>query len=252
MVMGSQINADIKYLRALGSEIQSLKSVCHCEKNTPCTTMLEGLLRGIDKMARPDSLKLGNREYERLKHLLQQCKTGPEETQHMHRIALEIGELASPGDPACIEALSHLLSHQDKRVRISACLSIGRIGGRNAEQILKELINVEDPEMKRAATEAHSFCRSSLLADHLTAPYMQKTRAIEKEKQDLKMLLSEKYGARTILLCSGGFFLGFILALVAWYHFNFTIVHPALSFLGALVSAGFVVLSVWRYRCTEQ
>jgi hypothetical protein len=237
--MNNQTDVDTEHFRALLQEIHSLKESIPYKEDSASPNLLDSFVWLLKRLTEPP--ELSRRERERLQDILRRLADTHQESAQLQRSAMEVAELAPPRDAASVTALSVLLDHENIRVRTNACQALGRIGGEKVKQILKSFAEGEDPQMKQLANEALSFCIMGSLAETV--------RSICMEKWKLKKLMDEKYLAQTLFLCSGGFLLAFTAALVAWYSFDVVVVHPVLSFVGAVASLGFVVLSARRYKC---
>jgi DNA-binding NarL/FixJ family response regulator len=69
-----------------------------------------------------------------------------------------------------------------------------------------------------------------------------------RQNSEYKMLLSKKYSARQNLFIFITALLASLLCLCAYFDFNITIIHPFISIVVAIVSFGFVVLSIMRLK----
>lgn len=246
--MNKLADPDIEKFRALLREVNSLKAPLSEGKGPPPSSILQGFFTCIDNLLKPRLDKLDRNERRKLSGLLQKCQSADEPTEALHRAAMEIGEIAPLGDTHSLDALSALLSHENKHVRINACMSLGRIGGEKAREALEPMLGEQDPDIRRCANEALYICKMVSLSQNIRK-FMEELPALRAEKRDLVTLLSDKYSTQTLFLCSGGFLLSFLATLVAWYSFNVLLIHPAISIVGAGASASFMFLSAWRRKC---
>ena len=228
------------FFEKVASDIRSLKKDASYHEKT-CLEIFDGFLWGIDRAIKMDRYTNTWVDQEKLRHRLDQCRDLKENAPGLQCAAMEIGFLAPPGHASSITVLSTLLSHSNKYVRYNACRSLGLIGGPVAIQKLEELTQNSNHEIAMIATSSLRHCRASSLAS-------MRLGNINKQITVLRELLCNKYRAQTLFLWSGGLLIAFLANLVAWYSCNIFLVHPALSFIGALAAAGFAFLSLWRWK----
>lgn len=245
--MKKQTDPDIEKFQALLREMYSTKAQLSDPQSPRRSVMLDGFFSCIANLSQPSPPVLTPKHGERLLRLIQCCRTHQAPADELQAAAMEIGVIAPAEHADSVDALSGLLNHENRHVRINACQSLGRIGGKEAEQLLEPLVKSNDPELKRAANEATYLSKMALLAEHIRA-FAQELPVLREQTRQQTAILEERYRAQTLFLCSGGFLIAFLATLIGWYWHKVLLIHPAISMVGVISSGGFVVLSAWRWK----
>ena len=180
----------------------------------------------------------------RLEELLNFCTassrdTTPSEaeTRWLCTAVMEIPTLAPPGDPRFADVLVRLLQHRNKRVRESACQSLGRLGGAQAKAALEHLRDSGDPGLVVLARESLEFCHMMEMAYEMEPGEVEQASTYRP---------ASGYSPAVVYVCASGGILAFGLALVAWFRYAIPLIHPVLATMGLILSAGFALASVWK------
>ncbi len=130
-------------------------------------SLIDSYLWSIKKLATSDTRGSQKARKDRLEQLQSLCLAGHEHVQNLQGAAMEIPELAPPGDETSVECLSILLLHENRYVRKNACKSIGLLGGKQAREILEEIVLCGDPEIKQVAVESLQYCETQEFTEQL-------------------------------------------------------------------------------------
>ena len=132
-----------------------------------CLTLLDSYLRYISKSPSVETPTSQETKKRKLDMLLKICEIKDAQEHPLQIAIMEIPDLASPEDQASLTALSNLVNHPDRYVRINACKSIGLLGGKEAKRILGDLQQSKDPIISSTANKLLKYSEMHELASTL-------------------------------------------------------------------------------------
>ena len=138
--MSKDTTFDREEMRLIGEYVEGIRKE---KQYDPISRLAEvdSLFWNASKIIRSGSAgQISIEEKKRLKLLINNCKRGRRPYREIQRAAMEIPTWAKPRDPGSIDVLKKLLDHDDKIIRITACKSLGPMGGMEAQKIIERLI----------------------------------------------------------------------------------------------------------------
>jgi hypothetical protein len=242
---------DISVIRKIGSikqEICRERDEAGGPASDSCMNFVDAFLGNVRSFRMHESPESRQRKEQKLNELMAICRAGKSDHQTLQRAVMEIPQLVLEPDPDAVKALAVLLHHENKYVRVCACIALGRLGGKEASGKLKELAQSGDPEMRTIAERAlHQWeIRQSLR--ELEGQRLRSMEKLIKENRQLYAMLAPGFGAKYGFVLAGLGLLTSIVLWQGWRYFDIKIIHPVLCLVGATSCVILFCMAMIRYK----